>query len=367
MNRSTLGRRLFAGSAVLALALTAACGGNDDSSDTDGGEESTITGSIAGVGASAQGSAQEAWVAGFLGANPDVDDVTYDPAGSGAGREAFTTGGSDFAGSDAYLDEEEIAAATTTCGEAGFVEFPGYISPIAVAYNLPAVEALNLSAPVIAQIFNVQITTWNDPAIAALNEGVTLPATPINAVHRSDESGTTENFTDYLSQAAPAEWTYEASGDWPAPGGEPAAQTQGVAAALNATEGSIGYLDASQAGDLGVAAIQVGTEFVEYSPEAAAAAVDAAEPVAGRPEYSFAIDLPRTTTEAGVYPIVLVSYQIACVNYDDEEKANLVKAYFSYIISEEGQAAAAEQAGSAPISDEQRTQAQTAVDAISAG
>ncbi|MBC8090368.1 MAG: phosphate ABC transporter substrate-binding protein PstS [Pseudonocardia sp.] len=368
MNRSTLGRRLFAGSAVLALALTAACGGNDDTSDTDaGGEESTITGTIAGVGASAQGSAQEAWVAGFLEANPDVTDVTYDAAGSGAGRDAFTSGGADFAGSDAYLDEEEIAAATETCGEAAFVEIPGYISPIAVAYNLPGVEALNLSAPVIAQIFNVQITTWNDPAIAALNEGVALPATTINAVHRSDESGTTENFVDYLSQAAPAEWTYEVSGDWPAPGGEAAAQTQGVAAALNASEGSIGYLDASQAGDLGVAAIQVGTEFVAYSPEAAAAAVDAGEAVAGRPEYSFAIDLPRTTTEAGVYPIVLVSYQIACVNYDDEEKANLVKAYFSYIISEEGQATAAENAGSAPISEEQRTQAQTAVDAISAG
>lgn len=137
--------------------------------------------------------------------------------------------------------------------------------------------------------------------------------------------------------------------------------------ALTSTEGSIGYIDASLAGDLGVAAVQVGEEFVEYSPEASAAAVDAATPVEGASEYSFAIDLPRDTTEAGVYPIVLVSYQLACLNYDDAAQADLVKGFFSYIVSEEGQAAAADFAGSAPISDALREDAQSAIDAINAG
>ncbi|WFE26426.1 phosphate ABC transporter substrate-binding protein PstS [Solwaraspora sp. WMMD791] len=363
MNRKSL--RLAALPAAVMLTLgVAACGNDgDNGSESGNGSETSVSGTLAGAGASSQGAAMEAWIAGFTSVAPDAT-VTYDPIGSGGGREQFTSGGTQFAGSDAYLDEEEIAAALATCGDQGFIEFPGYISPIAVAYNLPSVETLNLSPSVIAKIFDTKITKWNDPAIAELNPEATLPDLAITAVHRSDESGTTENFVDYLAKAAPADWPYEVSGDWPTQTGEAAAQTQGVAAALRSGEGTIGYIDASQATDLGVAAVQVGEDFVEYSAEAAAAVVDAAETVAGRPEFSFAIDLPRDTTEAGVYPIVLVSYQLACVNYDSQETVDLVKAFFNYLISEEGQQAAADNAGSAPISAELRTQAQQAIDAI---
>jgi phosphate transport system substrate-binding protein len=353
--------------AVLLAVGMAACGGDDEgSSGTGSGSTTEVSGNLAGAGASSQGAAMEAWIAGFATAAPDAT-VTYDPVGSGGGREQFTSGGIQFAGSDAYLKPEEITAANATCGANGFLEMPVYISPIAVAYNLPGVSELKLSPSVIAQIFSQKITKWNDPKIAGLNQGASLPDLNITAVHRSDESGTTDNFTDYLSQAAKADWPHEADGEWPADikGGEAAAQTQGVAAALKGGEGTIGYLDASQAGDLGVASVQVGQNFVKFSPEAAAAVVDAATKVEGRPEHSYAIDVPRDTTAEGVYPIVLVSYLLACAQYENQGQVDLVKAFLSYVVSEDGQKAAAENAGSAPISADQRTQDQSAIDSIS--
>jgi phosphate transport system substrate-binding protein len=352
---------------MLALGM-AACGGDDGDSgaNTGTGDTTEVSGNLAGAGASSQGAAMEAWIAGFNTAAPDAT-VTYDPVGSGGGREQFTSGGVQFAGSDAYLKPEEVTAANATCGPNGFLEMPVYVSPIAVAYNLPGVSELKLSPSVIAQIFNQKITKWNDPKIAELNQGAQLPDLNITAVHRSDESGTTDNFTDYLSQAAKADWPHEADGEWPGDikGGEAAAQTQGVAAALKGGEGTIGYLDASQAGDLGVASVQVGTNFVKFSPEAAAAVIDAATKVEGRPEHSYAIDIPRDTTAEGVYPIVLVSYILACAQYENQAQVDLVKAFLSYVVSEDGQKAAAENAGSAPISAEQRTQDQGAIDSIS--
>ena len=362
VKKSSLRRVLGLGIAALALTVSACSGGDAAGSGSSGAAGDELSGDLAGAGASSQGAAQEAWIATYSGVQPDVT-VTYDPIGSGGGREQFIAGGTSFAGSDSYLDDEEVKAAQEQCG-GEFIEFPGYISPIAVAYNLPGVEGLNLSASVIAQIFDMKITTWNDPKIAELNEGVELPDTKINAVHRSDESGTTENFVDYLAQAAPDDWKHEVSGDWPVQGGEPAAQTQGVAQALNASEGSIGYIDASQVGELGVAKIQVGEEFVEFTPEAAAAAVDQGERVEGRGEYSYAIDLPRTTDDSSVYPIVLVSYLLACTSYDDANTAAMVKDYYGYIISEDGQQVAAQEAGAAPISDSLREFAQGGLDQI---
>ncbi len=323
-----------------------------------------LEGTISGEGASSQEAAMQAWIAGFIGVNPDAT-VNYNATGSGAGRDQFIAGGAAFIGSDAYLDEEELPAAQERCGGAdNVVEFPGYISPIAVIYNLEGVDQLNLAPATIARIFNQQITNWNDPAIAADNPGATLPDLAITPVNRADESGTTENFTEYLVAAAPADWTYEASGDWPVPGGEAAQGTSGVVGAVGGGNGTIGYADASQAGELGVASVGVGSEFVAPTPEAAAAIVEASPRVEGRGANSFAYDLARDTTESGAYPIVLVSYEIACTQYEDPAQAELVGAFMDYILSEEGQAASAETAGSAPLSDAQRSTFQPAVDAI---
>jgi phosphate transport system substrate-binding protein len=354
---------------VSALALVTACSSENEEGTTggDGGNGgSDLSGTIDGVGASSQQAAQEAWMAGFNALHPEVT-VNYAPDGSGAGREQFVAGGSDFGATDAYLTDEEgeLQGAIDRCGE--LVEVPMYISPIAVIFNLEGVDHLNLQPATIAQIFNQQITNWNDPAIAADNPDADLPDLPITPVNRSDESGTTENFVEYLSITAPDDWPHEVSGDWPVQGGEAASGTSGVVGAVSGGEGTIGYADASQAGELGTVHVGVGDEFVEYSPEAAAAVVEASDRVQGRGEYDFAYDLARDTTESHVYPIVLVSYGIACATYDDANQAELVREYLSYTISEEGQQAAAENAGAAPIPDSLRQQIQPAIDAISAG
>lgn len=349
------------------LALTACGAANESGGDTasSGSDAEQLSGELVGAGSSAQQAAMQAWQAGFSEVQPDVT-VNYDPVGSGGGREQFIAGGTDFAGSDSPLDEEELTAAEERCGESGVFEIPNYISGIAVVYNLPGVDELNLKPATLAGIFSGTITTWNDPAIAEDNPDAQLPSTAITAVHRSDDSGTTKNFTEYLSAAAGDVWTSEADGEWPLPGGEAANGTSGVVSAVEGGEGTIGYADASQAGDLGVANVGVGEEFVAPSPEAAAAVVEGSEVESGRGEYDFAYEINRETTSGDEYPIVLVSYLIGCIEYEDQETADLVKAFTEYVVSEDGQQAAAEAAGSSPMSEGLREQAMSAVEAITA-
>ena len=397
-------RRILAGAFALTL-VAAACGSDDDSSSsteapagteagaetteavteatddmtettdamtetTDGGEAMVeVSGTLVGAGASSQAAAMAGWQAGFQAENPDAT-VEYDPIGSGGGRETFLAGGSDFAGSDAALKDDEYQQSIERCaGDQGAVNLPHYISPIALPYNLPSLEGetLNLSPEVIAGIFANEITVWNDPAIAADNPDLELPDTTINPVHRSDESGTTENFTDYMSQAAPDVWTFGAIEAWDSDGpggGEGAPQTAGVVAAVSAGEGSIGYADASQIGDLPAAAVGVAGEFLEFTPEAAGRIVDSSERTGGQSEFDFAIEVNRTPDTPDTYPIALVSYHIVCLEYDDQETVDLVKAFMSYIGSDEGQAASAESAGSAPISAEVQAEIQNTIDQI---
>ena len=360
-------------STTLALAFSG-CAANESGTGSEaspgaseGGQE--LSGTLTGVGSSAMASAQEQWVAEFQTANPDVT-VNYSPDGSGAGRDAFTGGGADFAGSDRALDVDELvpdALKTSRCAEGSkAINLPVYISPIAVIYNLEGVDSLKLDAATTAGIFKGEITKWNDPKIAALNEGAQLPSTNITAVHRADDSGTTENFTDYLHAVAPEVWDKEADGEWPYPGGEAAPQTSGVVDAVTNGTGTIGYADASRAGDLGVAEIKVGDTFVKYSPEAASAVVDAS-PRAEEPERSqndLAYELDRKA-EGDVYPVVLVAYAIACEKYKDAQVAERVKAYLSYVGSAEGQQAAAGKVGNAPLSAELSGKVETAANSIS--
>jgi phosphate transport system substrate-binding protein len=355
-------------SAALAGTLTlAACGAANEGGGTATGSGSgQLSGELVGAGASSQQAAMEAWQAGFQGEYPDVN-FSYDPAGSGAGREQFIAGTIDFAGSDAALDEEELALAQERCAGGEVLELPNYVAPIAVLFNVEGVDELDLTPATIAGIFTGAIATWNDPAIAAENPDATLPDTAITPVHRADDSGTTENFTDYLFQAAGDVWTSEPDGVWSLQGGEAANGTSGVVEVVTSTAGAVTYADASRAGDLGIARVAVGDDFIAPSAEAAAAVVENSPAVEGRSEYDFAIEVNRVTEGSGEYPIVLVSYHIGCLEYDDEESANNVKAFLEYVISEDGQQAAAENAGNAPISDSLRERAQGAVDAITAG
>ena len=353
------------------LALAACGAANEGSSNTAAASGSAsggagqLSGTLNGAGSSAQQAAMQAWQAGFSAQQSGVT-VNYDPVGSGGGREQFLSGGVDFAGSDSPLDEDELKQAADRCGAGGVFEVPDYISGIAVIYNLPGVDELNLSPATVAGIFTGDITTWNDDAIAKDNPDAKLPDTAVTPVHRSDDSGTTKNFTDYLSKAAGDTWTDEPDGLWPLEGGEAGNGTSGVVSSVQSGEGAIGYADASQAGKLGVAKIGVGGEFVAPSPEGEAAVVENSELQTGRGEHDLAYDVNRTTTSADEYPVVLVSYLIGCVQYDNEDTAGLVKGFVSYVVSEEGQKAAAEAAGSAPLSSGLTAKVSQAVDAVGA-
>ncbi len=322
-----------------------------------------LSGSLAAAGASSQESAMQAWAAGFQAAYPDVV-VSYDPVGSGGGRTQFVEGGIALAGSDAPLDDAELAAARERCAPGDVAELPLYVSPIAVVFNLDGVASLNMSPATVAGVFARTITRWDAPEIAAENPGVALPDLAITPVTRSDESGTTENFTEYLAAGAPEAWPYEPSGNWPLDGGQSAQGTSGVVQTVTDGTGTIGYADASKAGTLGTVALGVGDTYVPFSPEAAAALVDVSPRAEGRPATSLVVELDRTSTDPGTYPLVLVSYTLACAAYDDAADAELVAAFLSYVASEEGQAMAASAAGSAPVSPTLREQVLAVVEGI---
>lgn len=364
--------------ALAALTLTgglalSACGGGSATEGGKGGSDmggdkgssgAELSGELAGGGASSMGSAQQAWTAGFMGKNPSAN-ITYDETGSGKGRDQFLAGAFKFAGSDAALKEEELAKATeSTCHGGKAMDIPVYVSPIAVVFNLEGVKDLNLSPEVLGGIFSGTIKKWNDEKIKADNPGVELPDVNITPVNRLDKSGTTKNFTEYLSETAPKAWTHGAVEEWPLQGTQSGDGTTGLIEVVKGANGAIGYADASKAGDLGTAKIKVGEEWVGFTPEGAAKAVEVSPREEGRDELDYAVKLDRKTTEAGAYPLVLISYLVVCDTYEDKATADLVKGYAGYIVSEEGQKTAHESAGSAPITGKIAEDAQKAVDAI---
>ena len=354
--------KLAAVAAAGALVLSG-CASNEQPTGGEGGEGgSELSGTLTGIGASSMQAAQEKWVAEFMTQNPGVQ-VSYAPEGSGAGREAFMGGGADFAGSDRALKADENKAGEFgRCAEGSIAyDMPMYISPIAVIFNVEGVEDLNLNADVPAKIVDGKIKKGNDPAIAELNPDAQLPDADIHPVHRSDDSGTTENFTAYLSEVAPDAWPHEPDGEWAAEGGEGAKGTSGVVAAVTNGTGTIGYADASQAGDLAQAKVGEEGNFSELTPESAAQIVENSPVEEGREEHDLAMELNR---KGEGYPSVLVSYAIACAEYQDPAQAELVKAYLSYMASEEGQKAAEEAAGSAPLSPKLAEQVNASIEAI---
>ncbi len=353
--------------ALVGLLAVTACGSDNPtgtSNSSNSGANSSVSGTLSGIGASSQQAAITAWESGFASQYPDAT-VQYSPDGSGAGREALLAGAAQFAGSDAHLKDEEYKTSQEVCGPDGAINIPVYISPIAVAFNLPGIESINLDAPTIAKIFKGEISQWNDQEISKQNEGVDLPDTKITVVHRSDDSGTTENFTEYLEAASDGVWDKEADGDWPsAYAAESNKGTSGVVSTTKSTEGAITYADASAAGDLGQVKVKVADEYVELSPEAAAKTVEISKRIEGQHADDMSIDINRTPEDASAYPIVLVSYHIVCSAYDSQQTVDLVKAYEGYVISEQGQQDAAGAASSAPLTASLREDAQKAIDAI---
>ncbi|MER5522917.1 phosphate ABC transporter substrate-binding protein PstS, partial [Streptomyces sp. NPDC002763] len=229
-----------------ALALTA-CGSDDNGGGgSASGNPSTSAqassikcdnakGQLLADGSSAQKNAIDAWVKSFSQACGV--QINYKGGGSGAGVTAFTQGQVAFAGSDSPLKPEEVTASKQICKGGQGIDLPMVGGPIAIGYNVPGVDNLVLDAPTLAKIFDSKITKWNDPAIAALNKGVKLPDLKIQAFHRSDESGTTDNFTKYLIATTPDNWKYSGGKAWQAKGGQSAPQSAGVAQQVKQTSG----------------------------------------------------------------------------------------------------------------------------------
>lgn len=350
-----------------ALVLTA-CGSDNNTTSTGTGGSADVAcegkEALKASGSSAQKNAMDRFVNAYEAAC-DGFTLDYTASGSGAGVSEFTGGQTDFAGSDSALkaDKGEVDAAKARCGSDAW-NLPVVFGPIAIAYNLPGVDGIVLDAQTAAKVFKGEITKWNDPAIAALNSGASLPDKDITVVFRSDESGTTDNFQKYL--AAASDGLYTGEGKTFAGGvGEGAAKSDGVAAAVKATEGSISYMEWSFAKDLGVAKIvtSASPEPVELTTESAQKAVESVEIKGEGNDLVLDTSSFYKPTEAGAYPIVLPTYEIVCSKYSDPNVAKAVKAFLTAATTE-GQEGL-EDNGYIPLPEAFKAKLEAAIAAIS--
>ncbi|MFY9807856.1 MAG: phosphate ABC transporter substrate-binding protein PstS [Pseudonocardiaceae bacterium] len=337
-HRALLG--LFAASSVLA-----ACG-----SDTGGGPGSTANpggavavtcspGSLTAAGSTAQQNAIAQWTKDYVnkcsGAN-----INYAGGGSGQGVQQFTDGQIDFAGSDFPLapgKEQQVADARCKSGPA--INVPMVGGPIAIGYNVPGVtKSLQLSASNLAKIFSGKIVTWNDPAIAQDNPGIALPSLGIQAFHRSDGSGTTYNFTNYLANDAKTDWTFGTNKNWTASGGQGAKGSQGVAQGVKSTPGGIGYFELSFATQSQIPYAAVGNSAGKFIPLTQGNAVNflsKAKVVGTGGDLKLEFDYANADPVA--YPNLLITYEIVCSQGNAADKLPLLKNFLGYAASAAGQ------------------------------
>lgn len=316
---------VIAGTVLASALVLSAC-----SSDADN--------AIAGEGASSQQVAMSHFADVYNAESGNI--MAYTASGSGAGIQRFIAGEVDFGGSDSALKDAEVEGAAKRCGGNDAWHVPLVVGPVAIAYNLEGVDDLALSVDVIAKIFSGQITAWDDAAIVALNPGVKLPSSQISTVHRSDKSGTSENFMRFLSASAPGSWTkdgkpIEATKEFAgyAPGAQPVQGSQGVAESVSKAPNSITYVEAGFAHKekLGVARIDFGKGAVELNDESAGKALDA---VKFKEEGSKNLVVDSKSLfgmkEAGAYPLLLTTYEIVCSKgYGDDAKRDRVKEFLN--------------------------------------
>ncbi|MFF5260091.1 phosphate ABC transporter substrate-binding protein PstS [Actinomadura viridis] len=364
------GSRLAAlGGVVVAGALAlSACGSDNNNgastANVPAGDIDCAKATVNAAGSSAQKNAIEEWTKIYAqkcaGAN-----LNYNPSGSGAGIQAFTQGQVAFAGSDSALKPEEVTAAKQRCQGGNALNLPMVVGPVAVIYNLQGVDGLQLSPATLAGIFSGKIKNWNDPAIAKENPGAKLPGDAIKPVYRADESGTTDNFTKYLKTTAPDAWQWEPAKKWPAPAGQGANKSDGVTAQVKNTAGTISYVEMSYAetNKLQTAKVKNGAgEYTELTADSASKAVAGAQVVGTGNDVALKIDY--ATKEAGAYPIVLVTYEIACEKGLPTEQAQFVKSFLTYTSSADGQKILTS-LGYAPLPASVLSKVQTSVKALS--
>jgi len=370
-----------AGIVALSSLSLAACGSDpaptgNAAPAASGGAESTESasglacpaGKLAAEGSSAQNNAISEVIANYNAECGDKATIEYNPTGSGAGIKSFYNGLADFAGSDSALKTEEkdgvIEAdkAKARCEGNPAWNLPMVVGPIAFAYNVDGVDKLTLNAEVLSGIFDGQIKTWNDDKIAKLNSGVTLPGANITVFFRSDESGTTENATKFLSKAGNGAWKDEPSKAWTGTG-EGKNKSAGVAEGVTNTKNSISYMEWSYARDnnLTIAQLDSGSGAVELTGEAVGKAVAEAKIKGSGSDLS--LEPKYTGNVAGAYPALLVTYEIVCSKGVAADKTAIIKDFLGYFAAPETQASL-EELGYAPLPTELQTKVKSAIEAI---
>lgn len=373
MKLNIIGKSFGTTVSVAAIAaLTLAGCGSDNNAPSGSSESGSASASAADCGGknavTAEGStAQQNAIALFnqvWSQKCQGKNLSYNPTGSGAGREQFVAGNVDFAGSDSAIKEEQAAQAAERCGGNPAWNLPLVFGPIAMAYNVEGVEGLVLNGDTLAKIFQGQITKWNDPAIAALNEGKTLPDVNITPIYRSDSSGTTDNFQKYLEAASGGAWTKGDGSEFQGGAGEGAQKSAGVAQAVQATPGAIGYVEKGFADQAGIPYAQIdnGSGPVELNDESAGKAIDAAKFAAEGNDLTLDLASLYGTQEPGAYPLMLATYEIVCSNGYDAETAEAVKSFLT-VAANDGQSGLSA-AGYVPLPEKFKERLLTSIDAI---
>jgi phosphate transport system substrate-binding protein len=379
MNRLVSSRAgKFAALAALATFSLTACGSDPTSASEPAGAEPGSSANASGLacpagklsaeGSSAQANAITEVIADYNAECGDKATIEYNPTGSGAGIKSFYNGLVDFAGSDSALKTEmkdgviEADKAKERCQNNPAWNLPMVVGPIAFAYNIDGVDKLVLNAEVLSEIFNGTIKTWNDPKIAKLNSGAKLPSANITVFFRSDESGTTENTTKFLSKAGNGAWKDEPAKAWTGTG-EGKNKSSGVAEATAGTKNSITYIEWSYAKDNNIPTAQLdsGNGPVELSGDAVAKAVSEAKVKGSGNDLN--LDLKYSGTKAGAYPALLVTYEIVCSKGLAADKTAIVKDFLTYFSSADAQGKLPD-LGYAPLPSGLQSKVKAAVAAI---
>ena len=357
--------RLLGGAVVAVFGLVlAACGSSSKSSSSNttaaAGGATTTTVKLApatlnGSGSTFQLAFNQQAIQEFAQKNPGIT-INYAGGGSTQGLTQLASKVTDFAGTDTPITDY-----TKYGGETAVLYFPTVVAPITLSYNLSGVSKLTLTASTAAKIFSGKITTWNDPAIKSDNPGVSLPGTKITPVHRSDGSGTTKNFTQYLSKAAPADWTYPSSTTFPSGlSGGTGNGNPGVAQTVKSTPGAIGYVDYSTAtsSNLSLATIvNAAGKPIQPTLEGASAAV---ANITANPNLTYD---PTDASGANAYPITSPTWIVIYKNQPDKAKGEALKAWLNYILTT-GQTTTAQAAGYAPLQGDLLKKAQDQLNEI---
>jgi phosphate transport system substrate-binding protein len=315
-----------AGIVLAAMALfVAAC--SSSSSGSGGSSGSGLSGTLNASGSTLQLVYQQQAIQSFKSIQPSVT-VNYGGGGSGKGRTDLASNVVQFAGSDSPIPSTDLHLFNGKT----VLYFPILISPITVSYNLSGVSNLKLDAPVIADIFQAKITKWNDPKIAALNPGVKLPSTAITIAHRSDSSGTTQNFSEFLVEGAPGVWKLgsDSTINWPA-NSQGGSGNSGVAQIIKQTAGAVGYVDFADAKASQLTYASVKNKDGSYVAPSVTAASEAASNVTMKPDLTFsAIWAPGATS----YPITAQSWVLLYQKQSSSNTTKMLKAYVGYLVGD---------------------------------